>query len=480
MKVSKSLLFISLASLIFVSGLGQNYSTSLQSFSVLNEGINTCFSRVAQSYTAKIIGDQNSAYLNESFHNLTEECFAESIATFEAMAIAGSDKALGELNTLSKDVHWFHQRLTAKPAPGIINETPEKVLVANLGGRFEKLELKRDSVLEFIDEKRTSIIASTSWVSGLFYFLAGIVPLFFIWNLISFKSEAGARRRIEDDAQELITATTFDRVKAEEVIASALRHTGMNKSANFFDTYRTRIESPILSDSSVTDTAGSVEIAKTDEPGSLNQQMDRIWNAPEKKVEAIKEEKTVEETTAMESVEAENVLTGVIDLLSSKIFTQGIKLDINTEEVDVFANSESLEQVFYHVLMNSIESYDYDDPAKNLSINMRLLGGTLFMDFYDSGRSFDNDFLRVQAGLVPNEDVDPNYLELTICKELISEFGGKISFENVANDDGDLVGRKVQISLRAVPKGKVRSVEKTTKRALLEKLGIAKTPSLDA
>ena len=52
--------------------------------------------------------------------------------------------------------------------------------------------------------------------------------------------------------------------------------------------------------------------------------------------------------------------------------------------------------------------------------------------------------------------------------------GAKISFENVGNEDGGHVGRKIQIVLTAVEssnkKKKVTRVEKGTKKEILERM----------
>ena len=164
----------------------------------------------------------------------------------------------------------------------------------------------------------------------------------------------------------------------------------------------------------------------------------------------------------------------MIDLVSSKIFTQGINLDINTEEVDVYGERENLEQAFYNLLTNAIENYDFDDPRKFLSINVRQLGRTVLVDFFDSGSEFSKEFLRQSKGFATGMI---EHTDLAIAQSLIEDEQAKISFENVCNEDGDQVGRKVQIVLSSVgevskkpSKKKISRLERTTKRELLEKM----------
>ncbi len=75
--------FLILSSLVFTTFQVTNDSFKLKRISSLESGIQTCFTRVNQTYTAKLLTDETSGYLTQNFQGLTEECFAESISSLE-------------------------------------------------------------------------------------------------------------------------------------------------------------------------------------------------------------------------------------------------------------------------------------------------------------------------------------------------------------------------------------------------------------
>ena len=143
----------------------------------------------------------------------------------------------------------------------------------------------------------------------------------------------------------------------------------------------------------------------------------------------------------------------------------------------VYGNKESMEQALYNLFINAIDNYNFDDPQKFLRVSTRKLGSTVLVDLFDSGNEYDRDFLKQSKGLL---EADEDFTDLAIAQSLIEENEAKISFENVANEDGAQVGRKVQLILEAVSekakkpgKRKLARVEKTTKRELLKRLAQA-------
>ena len=83
LKKTHLLLFFSL-----VVGVGAFYpfNTSVQSHAKLvtvQDGSNICFSRVIQSFTARMIGDTGSAFLTPEFLSLTGECYSDLVENFQ-------------------------------------------------------------------------------------------------------------------------------------------------------------------------------------------------------------------------------------------------------------------------------------------------------------------------------------------------------------------------------------------------------------
>lgn len=462
-----------LAAFIGTTYFIQNTNTSLRNLVVLSDGLQTCTTRVSQSYTARLIGDTTSPYLDRGFQAMTEECFGETLSAAEAN-FATVSGILEKLNALSKDVHLFHNKIsnngTSSFAGGI---SPERVMVANLGTKFEKLELKKDAATEAIDESRNSLLNRTDWLKYAFYALAVLFPISLLSQIAAGRNKGLKNNKVETEARVATETETPQESVTEAILENALIQNGLDQCARLFNTYRAR-KSPATSQFVG---AGNSEMITTTDPKALQDQIERVWNSPEdfreKKKEVVQaaEELEIEvEIDHREKVEVEGTITKVIDVLSSKIFTSGVKLEIDLEEgVEVYATQENIEQIFYHVLVNSIDSYDFNDPKKFLSISLRKLGGTVLVDFFDSGLGFSDEFIRSTKGLI-SDQVDEN-IELTICQDLAKEFGAKLSFDNVANDDGVIKGSKVQVVLEGVltePKKSVVQVKKGKKKDILK------------
>ena len=76
--------------------LPQENSEKIKRLTNFDSGMQTCFSRVNQTYTASMLADSSSNYLTQNFQNFTEECFAEGILNVE-------ETFKGELSQVAKN-----------------------------------------------------------------------------------------------------------------------------------------------------------------------------------------------------------------------------------------------------------------------------------------------------------------------------------------------------------------------------------------
>ena len=96
-------------------------------------------------------------------------------------------------------------------------------------------------------------------------------------------------------------------------------------------------------------------------------------------------------------------MSKVIDIHSSKIFTQGIKLDLNVED-DIFVqvDQESLEQMFYYLILNAVNSSENAEEKDNDSY--KKLGGTVLVEISYLGEGFSKELILDQLGLEKLEE----------------------------------------------------------------------------
>ncbi|MCR9205079.1 MAG: hypothetical protein NXH75_10905, partial [Halobacteriovoraceae bacterium] len=388
---TKILSTLGLFALVGLSSTLQNFSQTTNKITTLQDGIQTCFTRVHNSYTARLIGS-GSEYLQESFVANTEECLGEAIRVYENLKVENIS-LLDDLNGLSTDVNWFHQKVTARAENGLFDGNPESVLLSNIGSRFEKLDIKKEQVISGLGSAK-NIVASQKKTIGFFFFLvAGLVPLFLFMDYLSKKSQEDTLSEVEEAAEEILKAGNGKIEVIHSLVQKALLGFGFKNLGKLYESYIVR--EAIRADSPEDEAQGDKNKESKDEAGiPIMLQTTSSRAAAANKIEEIWTETTNQVPEKKRpSVELEAGIGNVIDIVSSKIFTQGIQIDINTEPVKVYGEEEPIEQAFYHLLVNSIENYDFDDPKKYLSINVRKLGATVLIDFFDSGREFSKEFL---------------------------------------------------------------------------------------
>ena len=487
------LLLVSLAGLIWATSGLQTRSLQLKKISVLQDGIATCFSRVNQSYTAKLINDSGSLFLSDGFMATTEECFGETLASLEnnfSVALAGASKTL---NTLSSDVHWFHEKVKQVGSGGLGGNSV-KVIISNIGARFERLEIKRDEVLEKSDLHREVLLEKLNVFKWAFYLLALITPLFGFWEVLSNRSRELNNADSELAAVEFLDSENyFDKSKAEVVIRKALQNNGLPTVVRLLDTYKALYANRSAAEA-LTDSAGKGTILKGKDADEDQAQIDKIWNessVPSLKVpkplnkkhleqsansQVVSVEETWEDKMKAEGFEAlgmEGVITKGIDLIASKVFTAGVEVEIDVEDtVKIWSNRENIEQAIYHLLVNFVDNMG-PDSGKSLKIETRQLGSTVLLDFTSGGAKFEEAFLKNINGIEKSSDDSALNIDFKVSRQLVNEIGTKMSFENVANQDGRIVASKVQLVFRAASnaaKGKIRDVKRGTKKELMRNL----------
>lgn len=491
---TKVLSIVGLASLVMVSAGIQNNSIKSQKLLALKGGLQTCFTRLHNTYTARLLGT-SSEYLSDSFTQTTEECLGETVRAYETLGL-NNNIILDDLNTLANDANWFHQKVMAKEAEGLFEGNPENVLLSAVGTRFEKLEVKKIQINDAIHSLQNALNGRKGTMSTFFYVIAAFVPLFLGLDYLRRRADEEALEEISKESDRLLSEDSVSLATLKPIIVKALQVMGLHKLGQLFEVAYIRNQTEVKSD-----VVAGVQVPVAEQKIERAEQIEEMWTRPgqgsEEATVQTASNRNLEEGEVSsgeqeallphklgsdEVVELEDRIAGVVDLVSSKLFTLGINLDIDSEEVKVYAEEEALDQVIYHLLTNAIENYDFEDPKKYLKIGVRTLGSTVFMDIFDSGREFSKEFLRQSKGLATGL---LEHTDLAIAQSLAEDMGAKLSFENVGNEDGAHVGRKVQLVLTAAAdrnkkqtnrksqnhsKKKVTRVERGTKKEILERM----------
>lgn len=419
--------------LVSFSTLIQLNSKRAGQLRVFQEGLQTCFSRLTQTFTARTIGDYNSNYMTSEFKGYTEECFGEVLVAFENVELTLAPEILIETNKINLEVFELHKKTSSAEM-----SSPENVLMANISSRFEMLEIKRDNVLGMVDETISGLSASTSRLKYFFYFFCFATPLLILVNLMRNLKDYRLFRRLEKSSQDLLADEQFSLTKAESLISNSLKEINLSELNRLFEAYRTRKEEKV-------DTVGKPSFANS-------------FNDKEMQLKEVWEENL---NTHSNSCNVEVSVEQVIDGLSEKLFINGIKVDANIKKSFVKIGQEDLDQIIYYGVTALINEADRKAESRTLRMSLRNQGDRVILDILFTGsRLKDQEIARFQRdGQIPGK------VELAICQQLLDDNRGEISMENRDTIEG--YTSVISIFLERAPQGKLVDVKKTTKRKWL-------------
>ncbi len=416
--------------LYFTYNLQEN-SQKLKKATTLESGIQTCFSRVNQTYTAKLLNDQNSQYLTQNFQSLTEECFAEGILNVEENLKTDLPIVAKKLSTLASNVHWFHED-SLLPANSVrtLATTEES---RNIGSRFETIENTKDEVIESAETFKASLSNQLTRDKNFFYGTAMLLGLILIWEYIS-----NANRRISNTAREneatdeLLDRNGIESVKIGEIIRLALEQNDLIQCAKLFHNFYThktvsyslkgQAKEALVLENLIT----PPRIFVTPSEAIKNEkQIDDIWNNDGVGVELDKP-KIKELEFNLNKLAAKT-----IDLLSEKISSNKVtlKVEIN-EDISIQGKTEELDQIFYHLISNAISANNNSE----VHLQGQRLGDIVIFDVAVKGVGSNGVLSAV---------------DMKICQILLDEIKAKIKVDNTLDQLGNVTGARLKVIFQA-------------------------------
>lgn len=357
----------------------------LKGFQTLNNGLQTCFSRVNQSFVSNVFTpSKNSIHLKPEFFSRTEECFGDVLKRAEPLFAQLNKEIDPKINALVSEVYWLHK------------DIKEKVDVEKFKKRFKKVEGINVGALKELEKLDTN--GTKNFEKKRQWFFLSYLGLLLALILDTFTSRS-ERQQVE--------VTDEKENKKEETITSVLNL-------------------PI--------------IPSISKPNFVNnfQSFNTIINLPA----SIK--MNGEEQVSSEKALLDDVLAKIIDFLSVPLFTKGIKLELEiNEDVYVFISPEVLEQALFSFLNFSINNFPENNLDRKISLKTKLLGDIAIFEIRNNGIAFGEAFLRDTNGLVINSEFNKRLLDLKIGTELIREYMGNAYFENIYGEP------QIRIQLRS-------------------------------
>lgn len=427
-----------LAGLIFTTYSIQENSGQIKRLTNFENGIQTCFTRVNQTYTANLLGDSTSTYLTQNFQNLTEECLAEGILTVENSFqnnFAGTAKTL---SNLASNVHWFHEDILA---PNGAKNLAGKGQVRDVSSRFEKIETRKDEILESTNSFKAQITKSQDLQKNFFYVSATLLVILMIVEYMSITRRRFSNNSREKEAfDELINNGGGASVKVGEIIRIALEQNELFNCSKLFANYHALNNSDKGKNKMSLESLITPIVANSARPAF---DIDKMWDDDSMAMAA-----DVTPSSKLQNMNLENISSIIVDMLAEKLFSQGVQLHVNIpESLEIRARHEELEQTLYHLFAFAINSSSNHSADRNISISAQKLGDVVVFDLVHSGAGFDDTLLKKRIGL--ESDGAALDLDLQICQTLLAEIEAKIQLDNKLDQNGNTIGGRVKIVFKA-------------------------------
>lgn len=450
-RFSKSKIWLVGLSSVALFGVGHMFkdlSSRYKSVGDIRNGLQICSARAHQTYTASLLGDSSSIYMDSNFTSASEECFAEATNLVEDYQ-GLSDTISKKINALNSNVHWFHESLRGTGKGFSVKEAQGN---SAIDSKYQQVEESVDSTLELIDSHVDGLNNSLGNLKVALSLAALILIASGAWEIIERRRHDKDKREVEDEALgELVSDDVSTAMKVEEIIVNALELNEMTHCSKLLTTYRQNVLKTI-EQAQATGTTPMAMVSGLDET-EIAETAQKVWDESELITEVVP-------TTDLEPLTSK-----VVDHLANKLIADGIIVDMNMDDAIIKGESETLEQVLYYVVLDALKNTDHATDKK-ISVKGKTLGSVYNLEVCSHGEGRDKS----------------ENTSITIAKELVSEVSGRMEFANLYNEEKDIVGRKVRVILKT---GEAREVEpqeispasktlvrleKGTKREIMERL----------
>ena len=376
-------------------------------------GVRTCFNRVGQGYTASLLG--NARY-GVKFHALTEQCFGDVGILVEDVYDNILKETMKNLNTLTTEVHWFHEKLS-------IENT-------NLNHHFEKIENLAMAIVRRIDGRIKSVERIAGQLKNIVISLSVLIIFMMLWRWQSDRRLKKNNLEKEEEAFKILYNS--ERLKENNVylIKEVLQLNGFKNCLKLMD---------------------NLKIAREE-----NEKMNMKANDKRPLV------------NSSEYTNMSLILSNMLDSFSNYFFKHGILLDLDEiEDVWIKGSKEELEQIIFSMINYSIKKEKETSNGIKIKIKLRKKADIALLNISDIRLT------PLKETEQKNKDLP---IEMIICRELVKDFDGEISFEDIV-ENNQIKGSNIEILLKGVRvispvhTKRVVDLKKGKKRDILKEIG---------
>lgn len=412
--------------------------TRLDRMNILGQGVTTCFNRISQTFTAMMIKDIQSPYLNRGFMGLSDECLNETIKGINPFR-QNVGKGYETLNQLISEVHWFHEKVLQTHGP-MLSQPNATTALSPLVDRYTQMENFKVSLMDEIDASNTQlkeVKLNDEYLMG-----AGLIIFVLAISLLSLQefNRLQVQRELEKDALNFLkTGKANVGAIVDQLVDRALTTQGMPVTAQIFRDYH----------------------------GDLLERMSTkaIVSEPPKRAQVEEEVMTeVEEVAASyHKTSLKEVLVSIQNIQSKETMHMS---DIRDVVLDV--PYESFEQMM-NAAVNQLVSRRLGN--KKVMISNQNHSDKTVVNLFLADNTFTASELEY-AGANDQSMVDGLDMNLIILKEMVEESGAQWHIENKADRNGNITGMNIRFTVNRTPKerSKLVSVVRGKKKDLSREL----------
>jgi hypothetical protein len=410
----------------------------------MSQGVSTCFNRISQTFTALMIKDIRSPYLNRSFMSLSDECLNETVKGINPFR-KDVGKGYQILNQLVSEVNWFHETVIKIHAPLVANQKVQPSMIP-LIDRFSKMENFKTDLIDEIEDASVTL----KRLQKNDEYLIALSLIFFVLalGLLSIQEyhETQIKKKIEGNSASLLNSrSNSPDAIIHQIIDNALQSQKLIITAKVFRDYHGELLERLVTKQKIVKDhnfrSREAEILVTDSEEKWNPDV----NAPDFKSsfkEALLSIKKTQPNDLMQIQDVRDVILNISNEMLEQILSSAIN-QLSTRRVG----------------------------SKKISISNQIHSEKTVISIFLAGSIFsvtDLDF--AQSKEISNqENLDIN---LVILKEMINESGIQWHLENRLDRSGNLTGANIKLIIKRTlkEKAKLLSITKGKKKDIAKAL----------
>ena len=445
---------VGLITLFTVSYASMQWQTSrLNRLQTLSSGLQTCFNRVTQSFTAMMTQSMQADYLQDQFSQMTNECFQEAAKMANTVLNKADHKMiLLKVNRLQSDVHWFLERL--EKSERLSDSSMLGMESSNIPSKYTDLEELKMESMDLIDTaiQRRNKLSSASMIAGA-VFLVLIIGLG-VYMVYRARKEKKVFEDINMKAKAyMMEDNDVQLAHLDRLLERVCKLSNTENLYEIFSRYNEGVTDRLYSsreDTTVLEGTGT-NFDKVIEKGPV--------------------------------VNLDRAFTTILKGIQKKAFTHGVLIDADfDDEINVSGSQDVFDQIVYNAMNYAIDSSMLHNKGRRIVLRSKTLADTVYLTMFVS-----NHYLSVSELEALNEREDSESSEtmpvaLEVMNALVSDIDVKLTVRNKVDQEGNLTGCEFEFLFKAVdtfvaPKksessSKLVSIVKGTKKDLLKNFGV--------